>query len=284
MSDDIYSDCELKTIQRLEYELLLDVKKICEKENIEYFLIGGTALGSIRLSGFIPWDDDIDIGMTRENYEKFLRLAPSNLTDKYELQTPDSGDNIPYFYTKIRINNTIFMEYCNRNINIHHGIYIDVFPFDIVPDDDVEYKKMFKKFQSLIRVFSLRQIPDIAIKPSNCIQKFKSCVRKLAHIFVKLIPLSFLKNRLYAVATKYNNSNYNSYCCLNFPEYKTEFIKKEDLYPLEMRRFENDYFPIPKNWDVYLKTHYGDYMELPKESDRVGHKPYKVYFGGSKKY
>ncbi|WP_027090075.1 LicD family protein [Thomasclavelia saccharogumia] len=278
MSDDIYSDCELKTIQRLEYELLLDVKKICEKENIEYFLIGGTALGSIRHSGFIPWDDDIDIGMTRENYEKFLRLAPSNLTDKYELQTPDSGDNIPYFYTKIRINNTIFMEYCNRNINIHHGIYIDVFPFDIVPDDDVEYEKMFKKFQSLIRVFSLRQIPDIAIKPSNCIQKLKSLIRKLAHIFVKLIPLSFLKNRLYNVATKYNNSNYNSYCCLNFPEFKTEFIRKEDLYPLEMYKFENDYFPIPKNWDMYLKTHYGDYMKLPKESDRVGHRPYKVFF------
>lgn len=283
MNNNIYSDCELKTIQQLEYELLLEVKKICEEENIEYFLIGGTTLGSIRHGGFIPWDDDIDIGMTRKNYEKFLHLAPFKLTAKYELQTPDSGNNIPYFYTKIRINNTIFMEYCNRNIDMHHGIYIDVFPFDIVPDDDIEYEKMFRKFQSLIRIFSLRQIPDITMKPNNYAQKIKSYIRKLAHLCAKTIPLSFLKNKLYIIATKYNNSNYNTYCCLNFPKYKTEFIKKEDLYPLEMHKFENDYFPIPKNWDIYLKTHYGDYMKLPKESDRVGHRPYKVCFGENNK-
>ncbi|EDS75178.1 LicD family protein [Thomasclavelia spiroformis DSM 1552] len=276
MNNQIYSSEELKQIQRVEYELLVEVKKVCEAHNIEYFLIGGTTLGAIRHKGFIPWDDDIDIGMTRANYEKFLKLAPLFLKDKYQLQTPNNDKNIPYFYSKIRINDTIFMEYCNRKINMHHGIYIDVFPFDIVPDDDVEYKKMFDEFQHLIRLYSLRQIPDLASKPSSLLGIIKYFIRKILHFILKIIPADFFKRKLYKVATQYNDSNNSSYCCLNFPIFKTEYIKKEDLYPLRNHKFVMDFFPIPNNYNQYLKTHYGDYMKLPEEDKQIGHKPYKI--------
>ncbi len=85
--------------------------------------------------GFIPWDDDVDIGMTRENYEKFLEIAPEKLKNDYFLQTRKTDKKAPYMYAKVRKNGTVFMEWNKRNLDMHHGIYIDIFPYDNVPDD-----------------------------------------------------------------------------------------------------------------------------------------------------
>ena len=134
---------------------------------------------------------------------------------------------------------------------------------------------MFNRFQFFIRIFSLRQIPDVSEKPQNIIKKIKSIIRNIFHCLCQLVPLHYLKNKLLSISVLYNNTNNDSYCCLNFPKFKTEYVKKSDLYPLKLCEFEGDYFPIPNNWHIYLTNHYGDYMKLPPMLDRVGHRPYK---------
>lgn len=277
----VYSDEELKRIQKIEGDALQCVIGLCEKMNIEYFLIGGTALGSVRHGDFIPWDDDIDIGMTRENYVRFLKEAPSLLPRNYHLQTPYGKQENPYFYSKVRIDETKFVEYCNRNLDIHHGVYIDIFPFDEVPDDEIKNKKQFDTVQKWIRVFSLRQSPDVSMPPNNTRDRLKARLRKIFHFVMQAIPYDYLVQKIDCIMTQYNETGQSALACLNFPIRKTEYIMKNDLYPLSEHVFGKLRVNIPGNYDQYLKNHYGDYMQLPSTEQRFGHKPYCVTLGHS---
>lgn len=107
----MYYGEELKKVQECELEILAEVIKVCNENSIEYFVIGGTALGAVRHSGFIPWDDDIDIGMTRDDYERFLKIAPSKLKSDLFLQYYVTEPNSPTYFAKVRKNNTQFVEY-----------------------------------------------------------------------------------------------------------------------------------------------------------------------------
>lgn len=274
----IYTQEELKKIQTIQLECLKHIAGICESEGIEYFLIGGSALGAVRHNGYIPWDDDIDIALPRKDYERFIKIVPNKLSTKYHLQSPYTERNCPYYYSKIRIDGTLFMEYCNRRLNIHQGVYIDIFPYDNVPDDDSLNKKHFDKCQKLIRKFTLRQIPDVSCKPRGFVAFARAIIRKVAHYFCRCTSYSRLLNSLDQEFTRYNNEETKAMACLCFPKRKMEYIFRSDLYPLKKHVFEDTMFYIPNNNDTYLKTHYGDYMRLPSPNMRYGHKPYKVAF------
>ena len=271
-----YTTEELKKIQSLELEALHTIITVCEKCNIEYFLVGGSVLGAIRHDGFIPWDDDIDVGMTRDNYRRFLKEAPQLLPEKYYLQTPYNGDKNPYFYSKLRINGTKFVEYCNRQINMHHGVFVDIFPFDEVPDEEQLNKEQFEKVQKLIRLFSFRQVPDISEKPITTSDKLKSIFRRIIHLVARIIPYDYLIEKLEKEFTKYNGTEQKALACLNFPKRKVNYILKTDLYPLTSHNFDGVSANVPYNYDAYLRTQYNDYMKLPPEEQRFGHKPYYV--------
>lgn len=273
----IYSQEELKKIQSIELECLNSIVGICKKIGVEYFLIGGSVLGAVRHGGYIPWDDDIDIGMTRDNYRKFLKEAPTLLPAKYHLQTPYNDKKCPYFYTKVRVDGTVFMEYCNRHVNMHHGVYIDIFPFDNVPDEETLNKQQFNKVQSLLRKFTLRQIPDVSEAPTTFCAYAIFFIRRCVHYIAQCVyPYQTLTKKLEEEITKYNHTETKAMACLNFPTRKTEYIKKSDLYPLKLHKFEDLEFFIPNNDQIYLSTHYGDYMQQPPENKRFGHKPYLV--------
>lgn len=275
----IYSKEELQKIQNLEMDVLQCIIEICNKLNIEYFLMSGTLLGAIRHNGFIPWDDDIDVGMTRENYCRFLCDAPSYLPDIYHLQTPYDNKENPYFYSKIRIDGTKFVEYCNRNLDIHHGVYVDIFPFDEVPDNDADNLRHFSKIQRLIRIFSLRQSPDVSVAPVDVKRKIRAFMRKIYHEICKIIPYKYLVKKLEKEITRYDGTAQNALGCLNFPVRNKEYILKADLYPLKVHKFGNLQAKIPGNADIYLKTRYGDYMKLPPKEEQFGHKPYLIDLG-----
>lgn len=273
-----YSKSELRNVQEIEIEILRDIKRVCEENDIEYFLIGGTALGAQRHEGFIPWDDDIDIGMTRENYNKFLNIAQSYIHKDFFLQTPYEDKNSPFAYAKVRKNNTVFVEWCNRNVRMHSGIYVDIFPYDNIPDDEFLRKKQFQKVQLLQKLFMWRQTPDINVKPLNIGEHIKNFIRRSIYLFIKLIPKKIILSKLNYQMCLYNDTNTKTKACLFFPKYMVECMENEVLYPLCYTMFENISVPVPNNIDKYLKTHYGNYEELPPKEERVGHKPYRIKY------
>ena len=113
------SSVELK---KLELEIAKEVKKICDENNIDYFIIGGTLLGAVRHKGFIPWDDDMDIGMTWNNYQRFLKLAPEKMDDRFFIQTCQTDLNYHNIFAKVRLRNTHMIEKVTENIEICDGI------------------------------------------------------------------------------------------------------------------------------------------------------------------
>jgi len=276
--DTIYTSEELKQIQRLELECLRQMLDVCRKLDIEAFLIGGSALGAVRHGGFIPWDDDIDVGMTRVNYRRFLEQAPALLPSGYELQTPYNAKYNPYFYSKLRVDGTRFVEYSNhRNRKMHHGVYVDIFPFDEVPDDEKENLRQFKRAQRYIKLFTFRQTADISSEPKTASMRVKSLLRRGVNVALRLtVPRRWLIRKAERVITAYNGTGQSALACLNFPKRKCEYVLRTDLYPLTEIVFEDLQVRIPGNYDAYLTTHYGRYMELPPEEERFGHKPYEV--------
>ena len=154
---EVYTEEQLKKVQEIGLKNLITLKNVCDELGIEFFLYGGTLIGAVRHKGFVPWDDDVDVGMTRENYERFLKEAPKVLPDNYFLQTPYSEKASPYLYSKLRLKNTKYIEYGHHKLDIEKGIYIDIYPVDNAPDDDGLLEKQHGKIKKIINLFVLRQ-------------------------------------------------------------------------------------------------------------------------------
>lgn len=272
----IYKPEELIELQKKECQILGEIDTFCRANKIEYFVIGGTALGAVRHGGFIPWDDDIDIGMTRENYEKFVALPANALGERYIIASRKNEKNCPFPYPKVRLKGTEFWNFCHYGIkNISTGVYVDVFPFDKIPKDQELYAEQFKKVQKLCKIYTLKKQRNIGLPPHSIKSHLKQKLMVILWYLWKLIPDKFVLNKLNQEMTKYNNTESDEYSCLMFPKMYTEYANEQTLFPLREYSFENIRVMGPRDMDTYLTNHYGNYMELPPENQRVGHQPYK---------
>jgi lipopolysaccharide cholinephosphotransferase len=271
-------NAEIRQVQLVELEILKEIIRICKENNIEYFLAGGTLLGAIRHRGFIPWDDDIDIIMVRDHYEKFLKIASKVLDKNYFLQTNKTDKNSPYQYAKIRKNNTKFEEWLIRGIKMHKGIFVDIFPYDNIPNNRTEQYKQFKKVQFYNKMILYKKTSSISEKPSNIKMMLKSIIRRMIFYFMHIIPSRFLENKLYEVMTMYNTQKTQLKACLLHPVFMGEFMSEDDLYPFQEADFENIKALVPKNYNRNLTNHYGEYMKLPPKDKQYGHRPYILEF------
>ena len=129
-----YTAEELEQLQQVLYEILGEVIRICKKHHIPYFVIGGTAIGTLYDGAILPWDDDIDIGMLRADYDRFLRIAPQELDSNYFLSWMGSDPHTPYYFAKVKKNHTCFTDPLFAQVPMHPGIFVDIFPFDRIPD------------------------------------------------------------------------------------------------------------------------------------------------------
>lgn len=238
---------QLKMLEILQY-----IDGICKKNNIEYWLAAGTLLGAVRHGGFIPWDDDLDIEMRRKDYLKLLRILKKELPKTLELQVNSTDINYVAPYAKVRDRYSFITE--NNNIDINYkyrGVYIDLFPLESVSD-------WLLKFSNFIHYYFLYKI-----------SRYRNDKLGIKVSFVSFMFLFI--NLMYKIFRFFDRIVSRKY--LNFTYGADLFCKhdKKGIFPLKNIVFEGKNFPSPCNVDLYLSECYGDYLKIPKESDRHSH-------------
>ena len=268
---------QTKTIQKLDLVLLQEFDRVCRKIGVSYFICGGTLLGYKRHGGFIPWDDDIDVGMLRADYDKFLKEGKKHLSDDFFLQTRKSDRKIPYLFSKIRLNGTEYITNYNEKRDFHKGICLDLFPFDYVPNSLSDRKRFVEKalFWSNVHFETVnRQIekPEYKNKPKNFFEWWARTDSEIRRLIIRLIPLKLTERLYLKKATKYNSKakQLNLKTVASFlPTYTYADI--DDMIPFEDIDFEGIKVMSLKDGEKFLKMQYGDYTSLPLLHQRVGH-------------
>ena len=266
----IESDEELK---RILIDILLSFHQFCTDHNIKYSLAAGTLIGAVRHKGFIPWDDDIDVYLLRDEYNKLISIYPQVYQDKFSLITMerDSGWHRPS--GKLCDNRTVVVE-CVRNKYEGGGIGIDVFPVDDVPDDPSEWMRYEKKRRFLRNVLAIK-----TIKYSRKRSIGKSIVLLLSRLLLWPFSFSFLAGIMDKYAQRNNGKGYNHVYenCLGVYNSRHPWLK-QDMEQVIDADFEGRTVKIMQGYDDYLTTVYGDYMKLPPEEKRVSHHAYEGYW------
>ena len=268
-----------KELWNAQMDILKRFIDICKSNNLKYIVYGGTLLGTIRHDGYIPWDDDIDIMMPREDYEKFLKIGQEYLGDNYFLQSHHTEKSYVYGHAQIRNTNTtclISSSYTDLSLNKNCGIFIDIFPCDYVPDDYKERMKHTKKIKRL------KQLAQNKVYKYNSKNKFKTILKRLA------VFGYFLFHDLEKTIIKYNNlamkyKDTNTVALASFlPCYEKNVWDKKLFEELTTHKFEDMLVSIPVEYDKILTKMYDNYMEIQENNNNTFH--WSMYFDVNKSY
>lgn len=254
---------KIEELHKVELDLIQEIIEICQKNEIKYFMIGGSLLGAVRHQGFIPWDDDVDIGMVREDYDRFLKVAPQELSKPYYfLQTEQSDQNYAFGYAKL-LDESIYIEE-KRNINdARKGVFVDIFPFDKVPDGDVErsiQQSRYKYLNARIILSSNYRLMDTEIttkirklqtNQSHKTEEYKEKRDELARTYNQDDTIEMYKN----LSSQYS--------------YEKELVSEKELATVVSVPFENLTVTILSAYDAILSRMYGDYLQLPPENKQI---------------
>lgn len=245
---------DLEDIQKVMLTMMEDIDRVCNENGIRYVLDSGTMLGAIRHKGFIPWDDDLDVIMPRDDYEKFIEIANDKLKKEYKIECTENTREYPFDFGKVRAVNTIYREPDTAKLNINHGIYIDVFPMDYV---DLSNIKKLERIRRKVSIYKMLRVMKLGVATPES-----------KHKLFMLLPLKFINYRI-KKCMKYNfkrkGAKLQKLCHYgpNKPPIDISIFNETLRVP-----FEDKVFTIPKDYDSFLKGRYGDYMTLPPEEQR----------------
>lgn len=249
-------------------DIVKDIDKLCRENNIEYYILYGSALGAIRHKGFIPWDDDFDIGMTYDNYVKFLEVCEKKLDkNKYYVQTPEKEEKYYLSFAKVRDITTTLIEEDNKDIDIIRGVYVDVFPLVGVPNN--KFKENILKIN---RAFMLSA--NINVINNKILKKIFDGILKLCG---RERILQYTTKRCF----KYSCDDCDYWVSITDGDsYENNKMKKEIFGKPKYIPFEDTMLPVPEDSDTYLRNIYGDYMKIPskKQIKEREHTPYYLDF------
>lgn len=274
----------MNEIQQKARELLACFVRVCGQLDIPYYLVCGTALGAVKYSGFIPWDDDIDVGLLRPDYEKFLEKAPALIPEGVFLQNYRTDPAFPQPYSKLRDSNTTFIEENKAHLPINHGIYIDIFPIDGYPEKRGEQKLLeWRK-----RILSWQW--GCALKGE------RRGVSRLHCAFFRAIGCHKRTDRLLArferVISAWPVTDAKVWCNHGNWQRELEYAPREQYGSGAMAVFEGIEVIVPERFDEYLTQKYGDWRsDPPKEAQKSHHgvlfadasKPFTEYLSETKK-
>lgn len=276
-----YTDEELDKLHEYLRDVLRETVRVCNEIGVKFFMVGGSMIGCHFFNDIDPFDDDIDMGMMRSDYERFLKEAPSKLSDGYVLQWFGNTPQTPFYFAKIRKSGTLFVEETTQNINMHQGIYVDIFPFDRIPDDMKKQRRQ-RKLANMINscfvsksVWTYKYFGRCEISKPNQ-HGFINCL--IDRIVVSLVPKTVIYNLLKKVQTMYNDTD-AAYC--NIVLTNVDQIKVANLEDLQATKFGGVDVFIPKNHEEYLHHHYPNLRKhIPREEAmKYCHRPVKLSFG-----
>lgn len=263
---------ELEQLKKLQVRMANEVKRICEKHNLTYFLDSGSMLGAVRHKGFIPWDDDLDVGLPKDDYLKFLEVAPKELGKEFFLDNFATNPENGLVFSKIRLLGTEFIELkCNHNAK-HNEIFVDIFAWYNVSDN-----KFVRKVEGLIMSILSQALMS---KSGYKVWAGDGILKRLKFIPTDILGKVLTKKRIHKCINYYMNKHNNtSLMCANAGNQYGVYISKYVFEKYIDVSFENSVFKIPEMYDEYLKSLYGNYMELPPEDKRITHRPCKLELG-----
>lgn len=276
-----YDEATLKKIQGIELDILKDFIDVCERHNLVYFGIAGTGIGALRHKGFIPWDDDIDVAMPREDFDKVVKYLDEEYSDKYVVLNAERYPNYPLMTTRLCLKGTVFKEEALKNIDAPMGIFLDVYPYDKVSDNPKEAKKQAKDAWFWSKILILRSVPFPMLGFTGIKKKIVHLICGLSHLFMVIFRVSkkWIHKKAYEATTRFNHLEKTekwNYICDTDPYISTYVV--DDIFPLTKLQYEDIMLNFPGNMHNNLTTMYGDYMKLPPEEKRKNHYPYALEF------
>lgn len=254
----------MNELQQKEFELLREFDRICRELELPYFLVCGTALGAVKYQGFIPWDDDVDVAMYRQDYEKFIQMAPAMLPEHLFLQNHRTEPRFPQLYSKLRDSNTTYIEKTAAAIPMNHGIFIDIFPLDGYPkgklaQKSLEFRKKLYQSMLLCAYDYPRSLPNRVLCKTF---RLLGCRRNAGKIAGKL-------NKC---LSRYPIEGSELVCNHGNWQGRLEYAPKWQYGLGTFVEFEGLTSCVPERYDEYLGQKYGDWRaDLPPEEQKGHH-------------
>ncbi len=275
-----YTEEELKKVQELELSIFKDFKKICEENSLAYFGLAGTGIGALRHGGFIPWDDDIDVGLLRSDYNKLIEIIKRDYSNKYTVVNGDEFSRYPLMTTRIMLNGSKFIEESLKTIKCPLGIFLDVYAFDCAAPDEKSRKRQAFGAWFFSKLLILKHIPFPVLPLYGIKRKLAHCVTACAWAFLNVffIPHKWLYNKCKSISCKYNDVDTGIYAYFCDTAMFSNVFEKEDLFPLRVEKFEDTEMCFPCNLEKSLTNLFGDYMQLPPPEKRKNHYPHILEF------
>lgn len=278
---------ELEDVQKKILEIFKEIDKLCKKNDIKYYAIGGTCLGAVRHKGFIPWDDDLDIAIPRNDYERFLNIAEKELPENLKVIRPGEMENYECMFSKVHDINTTFIQ---KNIvnypKRYTGIYIDIMPLDGLPDNKKEREKHFKKLQKYgdLNINRNRQPKDIH-------KGFKLLIWGAIKPIIDIVDYGFFSRKYNEEMKKYDY-NSSKETCYAWSDLRDRLIFSKSVFQKpKILNFEDCYIECPSKPKEFLTIMFGNYMDLPSKDERTPKHPaiidlnksYKEYIYNTKR-
>lgn len=253
----------MKKVWAVQMELLNKLLEVCEKHQLKIWADGGTLLGTVREHGYIPWDDDIDMAMLRDDYDKLISIAQKEFEAPYHFQSGYTEEKYPRGHAQLRKDGTAAINRYDIFQNFHQGIFIDVFVYDEVPDDKQELDSFINQID--------KNLKDLKL---FCDYKF-SFLHPLISIQNYLIYHSIDKKGFHNAFKNFDellkSKHGENVACVGFSLELNRFLRKKSLYEnTVLLPFEDMMMPVPIGYDTILKTQYGDYMKPAKDSSYHG--------------
>ena len=241
--------------QLVMLDIVKELDRICRKHDIPYFLYGGTLLGAVRHDGFIPWDDDLDVGLMRKDYQRLMKVLPNELPPHIVLQTNQTDPNYFYFFAKLRDTRSFLDEGGYDKAFKYRGIFIDIFPFD--------------KLQLPLQRLRLQSLAYTIYRAGKGNKASLMLIRGLTWLNRHI---SFPLLRTISRMTGGKTLTYD----FGIPFHI--IYDEQDIFPLSTHEFEGVQLSVPGNSDHMLKSQFGDYMKLPPDLDNVEHHVVRLDF------